>query len=413
MLKKSIKDFKVQGKKVILRVDFNVPINKNGVISNDKRILESLPTIKYLIEQKAKIIIIAHLGRPKGEYNESLSLKPIAEYLRKLVDTNVFFSPEVLGLETRRLIRLLGEGEILLLENVRFCKEEEENDLDFAYKLAKLGDIYCNDAFGTAHRKHASTAGITNFLPSCCGFLMKKELEMLDKLMEDTKRPFLVVLGGAKIKDKIGLFNHLLDKVDKMIIGGAMAYTFLNALGYQTGHSFIEKNKIEFARLLLEKAKAKNVQVFLPVDHVVASEFSFMAKYIICPTSKFPIDGIGMDIGPESVKLFNKQIKGAKTIFWNGPMGVFEYKRFSKGTNSIAKAIANNGNITIVGGGDSATAIANLKLENKFTHVSTGGGASLTYLEGSEMPGLVNIEEKGEPMGSRVNLDIIKNKKSD
>lgn len=408
MFKKSIKDFKVEGQKVILRVDFNVPINKNGIISNDKRIIESLQTIKYLIEQKAKIIIISHLGRPKGEYNESLSLKPVAEYLRKLVDTNVFFSPEVLGPETRRMVRLLGEGEILVLENIRFCKEEEENDLEFANKLARLGDIYCNDAFGTAHRKHASISGITNFLPSCCGFLMQRELEMLDKMLNDTKHPFVVVLGGAKIKDKIGLFNHLLDKVDKIIVGGAMAYTFLNALGFNTGQSFVEKNKIEFARLLLEKAKSRNVQVFLPVDHVVASEFSFMADYIVCTTAKFPVDGIGMDIGPESIKLFSKQIKNAKTIFWNGPMGVFEYKRFSKGTNGIAKAIAKNNNMTVVGGGESLHAISNLKLEEKFTHVSTGGGASLTYLEGSEMPGLINIEEKGEPIGSRMNLNILK-----
>ena len=409
MLKKSIKDFKIKGQKVILRVDFNLPINKNGVISNDKRIIEALPTINYLIKQGAKIIIISHLGRPKGKFEPSLSLKPVADHLRKLVNTNVFLSPEILGEETRRLIRLLGEGEILMLENIRFMKEEEENDLEFAKKLALLGDYYCNDAFGTVHRAHTSISGITNFIPSCCGLLMEKELQMFDKVIVEPKRPYVVILGGAKIKDKISLLNKLLDKVDKLMIGGAMAYTFLSAQGKPTGRSLVDESKIEFAKLLLEKAKARGVEILLPIDHIVAKEFSFLASYVTVDTDQFPEDGIGMDIGPKTRKLYTKIIREAKTIFWNGPMGVFEFKRFAEGTHEIAKAMGSNPSITIVGGGDSATAIANMEMEKQFTHISTGGGASLTYLEGTPLPGLVNIEEKGEILGAR----MIINKKED
>lgn len=409
MNKKTLKDFKLKGERVILRVDFNVPINRNGIITNDKRILEALPTIKYLISQKAKIILITHLGRPNGKVEPSLSVKPIADYLRNILDTNVFFSPEILGEETKRLSRLLDEGEILMLENIRFEKGEEENDNEFAKKLSKLGDYYCLDAFGTSHRAHASTCAIAQYLPSCCGFLMEKEIDMLSRLTEEPKHPFVVVLGGSKIKDKISLFNHLIDKVDKLIIGGAMAYTFINALGYQTGESFVEPGKIELAKLLIKKAKAKNVEIFLPLDHVVASEFSFLANYIHCDTNKFPVDGIGMDIGPKTIKVYEKVLKDAKTIFWNGPMGVFEFKRFSQGTNAIAKAIASNKNLTIVGGGDSATVVANLGIEKQFTYVSTGGGASLMYLEGSQLPGLINIEEKGEEVGARIHKEHIEN----
>ncbi len=395
MNKASITDYKyLEGTKVLLRDDLNVPINKNGVISDDKKIIEALPTIKFLIEKGAKVIIVSHLGRPKGKVMPEYSLQPVVEKLKELLDMPILFEKELFSEHMQKMLRTMKNGDVMVLENIRFYEEEEQNDEEFAKKLADIADIYCNDAFGTAHRAHASIAAITKFIPSYCGLLMTKEVEVFSGLIENPNRPFVVILGGAKVSDKIKLISNLIDKVDCILIGGAMAYTFLAAQGYNVGASKVDESKIEYAKLLLEKAENKKVKIGLPVDHLVAKEFSFLAEYDVCSTERFPEGGIGMDIGPKTIRLYTKLINQAKTAYWNGPMGVFEYKRFSKGTRAIAKAMAQNPNQMIVGGGDSAAAVRSYGYEPDFYFVSTGGGASLAMLEGEELPGLVNLKDK-------------------
>lgn len=396
MTKASITDYKyLDGLRVLLRDDLNVPINKNGEITDDKKIVEALPTIKYLMEKGAKIIIVSHLGRPKGKHLPEFSLAPVVERLKELLDKPIMFE-ELFTDHMQKMIRTMKRGDIMVLENIRYYPEEEANDEEFSKKLSKIADIYCNDAFGTAHRAHASTAGVTKFMPSYCGLLMAKEVEVFSQLMENPERPFVVVLGGSKVSDKIKLISNLIDKVDGIIIGGAMAYTFLVAQGISVGASKVDEAKVEYARLLLEKAKNRKVKIYLPIDHLVSEEFSFLADYDVCSSENFPEKGIGMDIGPKTIKLFTKVIKSARTVYWNGPMGVFEYKSFSKGTRAVAKAMAENPHQMVVGGGDSASAVRSFGLENYFYFVSTGGGASLALLEGGELPGLLNLKDKDD-----------------
>ena len=392
--KQTLRDFDLKGKKVLLRVDFNVPLNSNLQITNDKRIRETLPTIQYLIDNGAKIIIVSHLGRPEGKVKPEFSLKPVAERLRELLKKPVILTGDVAGPETFKYVRAMKEGDIVMMENVRFDPGEEANDPEFAKKLASVADIYCNDAFGTMHRAHASTTKVAEFLPSCAGLLVEKELNVLGSALENPARPFVVIVGGAKVKDKIGLISRLIEVADVVMIGGAMAYTFLRAQGHNVGKSIVEKDKLQLARLLIEKANKQNVKFVLPVDHVVTGEFNFSAEFVVTSTKKFPRTGIGMDIGPKTIKLFEHYISKAKTIFWNGPLGVSEFQKFAKGTNEIAKAIANSKAYSIVGGGDSAKSIEQLNLQDKIDHVSTGGGAALKLIEGVTLPGLAAISEK-------------------
>lgn len=392
--KQTIRDFELKGKKVLLRVDFNVPLNSNLQITNDKRIRETLPTLNYLREHGAKTIIVSHLGRPDGKYKAEFSLKPVAQRLRELINAPVILTDDVAGSDTFKYVRGMKDGDIVMMENVRFDAGEEANDADFAKKLASLADIYCNDAFGTMHRAHASTTKVAEFLPSCAGLLVEKELSVLGSALENPKRPFVVIVGGAKVKDKIALISRLIEVADVVMIGGAMAYTFLRAQGFNVGKSIIEKDKLTLARLLLDKAKKQNVKVVLPVDHVVTGEFSFSAEFVVTSTKKFPKTGMGMDIGPRTISLFKHYINKAKTIFWNGPLGVSEFQRFAKGTNEVALAIADSKAYTIVGGGDSAKSVEQLNLQKKINHVSTGGGAALKLIEGVSLPGLQAISEK-------------------
>ena len=396
--KLTIEDFKLEGKRVLLRVDYNVPLNSNGVITNDKRIRESIPTLQYLVGQKAKIIICSHLGRPEGKVVPELSLRAVADRLGQLIKLPVVLAHDIAGVDTHKLIRGMDDGDIIMLENLRFDPGEEENSVEFAKKLAAVADIYCNDAFGSMHRAHASTARITDFLPSCIGFLVERELEMFSEVMENPKRPFVVVVGGSKVKDKIALLSNMIAHADSLLIGGAMAYTFMKAKGYDVGSSTYEEDKIQFAKLLLEKAEKCGTEVLLPIDHVVADEFNFAANTKIITSKEFKKNDIGMDIGPKTVKLYSKIITRAKTVFWNGPMGVFEFQKFAEGTAGIAQAMANCGknSVTIVGGGDSASAIEKLGFEMDVSHVSTGGGASLKFLEGASLPGLDVIGVKHE-----------------
>lgn len=396
--KLTIEDFKLEGKRVLLRVDYNVPLNSNGVITNDKRIRESIPTLQYLVGQKAKIIICSHLGRPEGKVVPELSLRAVADRLGQLIKLPVVLAHDIAGVDTHKLIRGMDDGDIIMLENLRFDPGEEENSVEFAKKLAAVADIYCNDAFGSMHRAHASTARITEFLPSCIGFLVERELEMFSEVMENPKRPFVVVVGGSKVKDKIALLSNMIVHADSLLIGGAMAYTFMKAKGYDVGSSTYEEDKIQFAKLLLEKAEKCGTEVLLPIDHVVADEFNFAANTKIISSKEFKKNDIGMDIGPKTVKLYSKIITRAKTVFWNGPMGVFEFQKFAEGTAGIAQAMANCGknSVTIVGGGDSASAIEKLGFEMDVSHVSTGGGASLKFLEGATLPGLDVIGVKHE-----------------
>ena len=392
--KQTLRDFDLKGKKVLLRVDFNVPLNSNLQITNDKRIRETLPTIQYLIDNGAKIIIVSHLGRPEGKVKPEFSLKPVAERLRELLKKPVILTGDVAGPETFKYVRAMKEGDIVMMENVRFDPGEEANDPEFAKKLASVADIYCNDAFGTMHRAHASTTKVAEFLPSCAGLLVEKELNVLGSALENPARPFVVIVGGAKVKDKIGLISRLIEVADVVMVGGAMAYTFLRAQGHNVGKSIVEKDKLQLARLLIEKANKQNVKFVLPVDHVVTGEFNFSAEFVVTSTKKFPRTGIGMDIGPKTIKLFEHYISKAKTIFWNGPLGVSEFQKFAKGTNEIAKAIADSKAYSIVGGGDSAKSIEQLNLQDKIDHVSTGGGAALKLIEGVTLPGLAAISEK-------------------
>jgi len=397
MAKLFIEDLDVQGKRVLVRVDFNVPIS-NGVITNDNRINASLPTINYLSGKGAKVILMSHLGRPKGEKKLEFSLRPVAEALKTKVSANVTFADDCIGDSVATAVQSLQNGDILLLENLRFYKQEEKNDPDFSKQLAAFGDIYVNDAFGTAHRAHASTEGVTHYIKQCAaGYLMKKELDYLGLAISNPKHPFVAVMGGAKVSDKIEVITNLLAKVDTLIIGGGMVYTFYKAQGKEVGKSLLEADKVDVAKKILADAAANGKRLLLPIDDVVAAEFNNDSPSKIVENGAIPVDMMGLDIGPKSIALFSKELENAKTVIWNGPMGVFEMANFSKGTFAIAQALAKateNGATTIVGGGDSASAIKKSGLANKVSHVSTGGGASLEFLEGKVLPGVAALTDK-------------------
>lgn len=397
MNKISIDDLQVNGRKVLMRVDFNVPL-KEGVVKDDLRIRASLPSINKIVQGGGRLILMSHLGRPDGQVVPKMSLKPVAAVLEKLSGRKVYFANDCIGPEAEQAAAALKNGEILLLENLRFHAEEETNDPGFAQKLAYLGDLYVNDAFGTAHRAHASTEGVTKYFDqSASGYLMKKELDYLGNALANPKRPFVALLGGAKISGKIDVITNLLGKVDKIIIGGGMAFTFEKAMGREIGGSLLEADKVELASKVLNDAKAKNVKLILPIDYACASEVSDMAQVTNCPAGKIPANLKGLDIGPESIKLFAAELAGCKTIVWNGPMGVFETEKFAVGTFKMAQVLADltaTGAITIVGGGDSAAAVAKAGLEEKFSHVSTGGGASLEFLEGKVLPGVAALTDR-------------------
>lgn len=393
--KKSVLDAAVSGKKVLLRCDFNVPQNKEtGEITSDKRIKAALPTIKYLLDNGAAVIACSHLGKPKGEWKPKLSLAPVADHLSKLLDRPVIFANDIIGEDAKAKAAALKPGEIMLLQNLRYDIREEKNDPEFAKELASLADIYVSDAFGTVHRAHASTAGVAAYLPAYAGLLVLKELSVMGKALEEPARPFVAVLGGAKVSDKIGVINNLLSKADTIIIGGGMAYTFIKAMGYEIGKSLLEEDKLDYARSMIEKAKEKNVKLLLPVDTAVGSEFAPDCERKVVKVSEIPADWMGMDIGPETIKLFSDAVKSAATVVWNGPMGVFEFDAFAQGTEAMAKALAESGAVTIVGGGDSAAAVEKLGYADKMTHISTGGGASLEFLEGLELPGVACLMNK-------------------
>jgi 3-phosphoglycerate kinase len=388
MNKKTIEDIDVAGKKVIVRVDFNVPLDANGKITDDKRIVGALPTIKYLVDKGAKTILVSHLGRPKDGFEDKFSMKPTAIRLGELLGKNVEMAKDVIGEDAKAKAAALQSGEVLMLENVRFHKEETKNNADFAKELASMAEIFVNDAFGTAHRAHASTAGLADYLPAVCGFLIKKEIEIMGKALANPARPFVAILGGAKVSDKIAVIENLIDKVDTLIVGGGMAYTFLKAKGYNIGTSICEEDKVELAKSLMEKAAAKGVNLLLPSDNAVAKEFNNDSEKQIVESNAMPDGWMGMDIGPATIEKYSSAIKNAKTVIWNGPMGVFEFPNFATGTKEVAKALAESGSISIVGGGDSAAAVEQLGFADKITHISTGGGASLEYLEGKVLPGI-------------------------
>ena len=398
MNKKTVKDLDVKGKKVLVRVDFNVPLSKEekGKIADDARIKAAIPTIDYLSENGAKVILMSHLGRPKGEANPEFSLKPVADYLANEYNDKFTFIPsdEVVDEKVKEEVDKLRDGQIALLENTRFRKEETKNGEDFAKELASLADLYVNDAFGTSHRAHASNVGVASILPSAVGFLIEKEIEVMGKALEDPDHPFVSILGGAKVSDKIGVIENLITKVDTILIGGGMAYTFLKAQGIEIGKSLLEEDKMDLSLELIEKAKANGVEILLPVDVVIADKIEAGVDTEIVDINSIPEDKEALDIGPKTAKLFADKIKEAKTVVWNGPMGVFEIKEFSNGTNEVAKALADSDAVTIVGGGDSALAIEMAGLKEKITHVSTGGGASLEFLEGKDLPGISAIEDK-------------------
>lgn len=394
-MKKTIKDVDVRSKRVLVRVDYNVPLDANGNVSDDKRITASLPTINYLLEQGARIILCSHLGRPKGEVKKEFSLAPVAKRLKELLpNVNIYFASDCIGEEAERKAAALKDGEILLLENLRFHKEEEKNDPEFAKKLASLAEIYVSDAFGTVHRAHASTAGVAAYLPAVAGFLIGKELSMMGGALENPERPFVAILGGAKVADKIGVITNLLNKCDTLLIGGGMAYTFFKAMGYEIGDSLLDAESIDLAKQLMETAKQKGVKLLLPVDTVVAKAFAADAEHMTVASNAIPAGWQGLDIGEKTRELFAAEIKNAKTVIWNGPMGVFEFPEFAKGTEAVAKACAECGGTTIIGGGDSASAVKKLGYADKMTHISTGGGASLEFLEGKVLPGVAALNDK-------------------
>ena len=395
MNKKTVRDIDVTGKKVLVRCDFNVPLDKEtGKITDNRRIRAAIPTIEYLIDHNAKVILCSHLGRPKGEFNLKYSLKPVAEELSKLLGKEVKLAKDVIGEDAEKLTSEIKEGEVVLLENVRFHKEEEENDTEFAKKLASFAEIYVNDAFGTAHRAHASTAGVADYLPAVSGFLIEKELEFLGNALDNPERPFVAILGGAKVSDKIGVIENLLDKVDTLIIGGGMAYTFYKAQGHSIGTSICEEDKIDLANDILNKAKEKNVEILLPIDNHVSAEYSNEAEDKYIDSVEIPEGFMGLDIGPKTIELFKNAIKNAKTVVWNGPLGVTEFSKFEEGTKAIAEALAETEAVTVIGGGDSAAAVEKFGLADKMTHISTGGGASLEFLEGKVLPGIACLNNK-------------------
>ncbi len=394
MAKKTVRDIDVAGKRVLVRVDFNVPLDKSGLVSDDTRIVEALPTINYLVEQGAKVILVSHLGRPKGQINEKYRMDPVAQKLSELLGREVVKVNECVGDEPREAIGRMRGGDVVLLENVRFHPEEEKNDEKFSRQLADLADIFVNDAFGTAHRAHASTAGVSEFLPAVAGFLMEKELDILGRLLIHPERPFVAIIGGAKVSDKIAVVSNLLDKVDTMVIGGGMSNTFLKAQGYDVGKSLLETDKIDLAKGLVAEAKNKGVKLLLPVDVVVAPGAAPDAEQKTVPAGQIPADWMALDIGQETVALFVEAMKSASTIVWNGPMGVFEMAPFAKGTEAIALAMAESKATTIIGGGDSASAVKKAGVADKITHISTGGGASLEFLEGKVLPGVAALMDK-------------------
>ncbi|HOO61739.1 MAG TPA: triose-phosphate isomerase [Bacillota bacterium] len=393
--KKNVEDLNVSGKKVIVRVDFNVPLDKKtGEITDDKRIKGALPTIQYLVNQNAKVILVSHLGRPKNGPEAAFSMKPAAERLSELIGKPVILAADVIGEDAKAKAAALNDGDILMLENVRFHKEETKNDPAFAAELASMADLYVNDAFGTAHRAHASTAGLANFLPSASGYLIQKEIDFIGGALANPKRPFVAILGGAKVSDKIGVISNLIDKADTIIIGGGMSYTFAAAKGYPIGTSLCEADKIDLAKDLMAKAEEKGVKLLLPLDTVVADSFAADANSQVVDADQIPDGWMGLDIGPKSIECFSAAIKEAKTIIWNGPAGVFEFEKFAVGTRSLAKAIAESEAISIIGGGDSAAAIEKLGFADKVSHISTGGGASLEFIEGKVLPGIDCLQDK-------------------
>lgn len=394
MNKKTIEDIEVSGKKVLVRCDFNVPLDGDK-ITDETRIVAALPTIQYLLDHNAAVILCSHLGRPKGEFNMKYSLAPVAARLSEKLGKKVVLAKDVIGEDAKKCVSEMKPGDVVLLENVRFHKEEEKNDPEFAKALASFAEIYVNDAFGTAHRAHASTEGVTHYLPAVAGYLIGKELDFLGNAVENPKRPFVAILGGAKVKDKIGVITNLLEKVDTLIIGGGMAYTFQKALGYEIGKSLLDEERIELAKDMMQKAKDKGVKLLLPVDNVCGNDFKDDCdKITVDAAAGIPADYEGMDIGPKSIKLFSEAIKEAKTVVWNGPMGVFEMPSFAVGTLAVATAMAESDAITIIGGGDSAAAVTQMGLADKMSHISTGGGASLEFLEGKELPGVAALNDK-------------------
>ena len=394
MNKKTVKDIDLKGKKVFVRCDFNVPMDENQNITDNARIVGALPTIKYLLEQNCKIILASHLGRPKGEFKPEFSLAPVAKELSKLLGQEVIMAKDVIGEDACEKAANLKEGEILLLENVRFHKEETDNDPEFCKKLASMAEVYVNDAFGTAHRAHASTTGIASYLPAVSGFLIEKELQFLGNAVNNPERPFVAILGGAKVSDKIGVIDSLLEKVDTLMIGGGMAYTFFKAQGYEVGNSICEMDKLDLAKEAMEKAKQKGVKFMLPVDTKVGKEFKPDTESKMVSYTEIPADWEGFDIGPETIKMFEEELRKAKTVVWNGPLGLFEFDQFAIGTNAIAKVLSEIDATTIIGGGDSAAAVKKAGLEDKMTHISTGGGASLEFLEGKKLPGIEALMDK-------------------
>ncbi len=394
--KKSIEDIDVSNKRVLARCDFNVPL-KDGVITNDKRIVAALPTIKYLIEHGAKLILCSHLGRPKEGWEPEFSLAPVAKRLSELLGKEVVMAKDVIGEDAKAKAAALKAGDVMLLENVRYHKEEKKNDPAFAKELASLAEIYVNDAFGAAHRAHASTAGVADYLPAVCGYLMQKEIDFIGNTIENPKHPFVAILGGAKVSDKIGVIENLIDKVDTLIIGGGMAYTFMRAMGNTTGTSICEEDKLDLARDLMVKARAKGVNFLIPVDNIVAREYKEDSVYMRIYSDAIPDGWMGLDIGPTTQELFSKTLKGAGTVIWNGPMGVSEWENFAAGTRAVAQAIADeseNGAISVIGGGDSVAAVTKLGYADKMSHISTGGGASLEFMEGKKLPGIECLMDK-------------------
>ena len=394
MNKKTVKDIDLKGKKVFVRCDFNVPMDENRNITDNTRIVAALPTIKYLLEQNCKLILASHLGRPKGEYKPEYSLAPVAKELSNLLGKEVIMANDVVGEDATSKASNLKEGEILLLENVRFHKEETENDTEFSKKLASMAEVFVNDAFGTAHRAHSSTTGIASYLPAVSGFLIEKELKFLGNAVNNPERPFVAILGGAKVSDKIGVIDSLLEKVDTLMIGGGMAYTFFKAQGYEVGNSICEMDKLDLAKSAMEKAKQKGVKLMLPVDTKIGKEFKADTESKTVKYTEIPADWEGFDIGAETIKMFSDELRNAKTVIWNGPLGLFEFDQFAIGTNEIAKVLSEIDATTIIGGGDSAAAVKKAGLEDKMTHISTGGGASLEFLEGKKLPGIEALMDK-------------------
>ena len=393
--KLGLNDIDFKGKKVFCRVDFNVPINEDGSIGDDTRITAALPTIRHIMDKGGKLILASHLGRPKGEADPKLSLAPVAPHLSKLLGRPVAMAPDCIGPQVAALVDFLQEGDVLLLENVRFHKGETDNDPAFCAQLAEFADIYVNDAFGTAHRAHASTEGVARLVDTAAaGFLMEKELDYLVGALADPKKPFVAIIGGAKVSDKILVIENLLNKVNQLIIGGGMAYTFLKAQGYEVGKSLVEEDRLEMAKDLLGRAVKSEVEILLPLDHLAADEFAADSFYQICSNDEFPENAMGLDIGPQSIRVFSEAIAEAGTVVWNGPMGVFEFDAFAEGTCSIARALADSDALSIVGGGDSVAAVNKTGLADRMTHISTGGGASLELLEGKVLPGIAALTDK-------------------